>query len=76
MLADRALHAAARRHLAAGPGADAHRLNALTVSAEDLADAQQGFQPAAAWGVGHLQVTPNLPYPPSSSPLPIHHCSH
>ena len=56
VLADRALHAAARRHLASGSGATRQSPRALVVSSTDLAEAQQGFQPAAAWGVGHLQV--------------------
>ncbi|KAL0051151.1 hypothetical protein WJX82_002808 [Trebouxia sp. C0006] len=55
VLADRALHAAARRHLTPGSGADAQGSGALMISPEDLADAEQGFQPAAAWGVGQLQ---------------------
>ncbi|KAA6429601.1 MAG: peroxisome biogenesis 1-like [Trebouxia sp. A1-2] len=55
VLADRALHAAARRHLTPGSGADAQSSGALMISPEDLADAEQGFQPAAAWGVGQLQ---------------------
>ncbi len=57
VLADRALHAAARRHLTPGSGADAQGSGALMISPEDLADAEQGFQPAAAWGVGQLQVS-------------------
>jgi len=63
VLADRALHAAARRHLTPGSGADAQGSGALMISPEDLADAEQGFQPAAAWGVGQLQVylTPAKP---------------
>ena len=32
----------------------------LAVSAADLAKAREGFQPAAAWGVGQLQVCCNL----------------
>ena len=56
VLADRALHAAARRQLASGSGAARHGPRAVVVSSKDLAEAQQGFQPAAAWGVGHLQV--------------------
>lgn len=56
VLADRALHAAARRQLASGSRATKHSPGALLVSSTDLAEAQQGFQPAAAWGVGHLQV--------------------
>ena len=58
VLADRALHAAARRQLASGAGAGAARQSprAVVVNSKDLQDAQQGFQPAAAWGVGHLQV--------------------
>ncbi len=72
VLADRALHAAARRHLTPGSGADAQGSGALMISPEDLADAEQGFQPAAAWGVGQLQVslTPAKPLhssPPSSA---------
>ncbi|KAL3142931.1 hypothetical protein ABBQ38_003216 [Trebouxia sp. C0009 RCD-2024] len=55
VLADRALHAAARRQLASGSRATKHSPGALLVSSTDLAEAQQGFQPAAAWGVGHLQ---------------------
>ena len=66
VLVDRALHAAARRQLAAplpgplpGPatGQLAGRGGRLRVSAADLADARHGFQPAAAWGVGQLQVS-------------------
>ena len=56
VLADRALHAAARRQLASGAGTARHSPKAVVVSSKDLEDAQQGFQPAAAWGVGHLQV--------------------
>ena len=56
VLADRALHAAARRQLASGAGAAKHIPRAVVVSSKDLEDARQGFQPAAAWGVGHLQV--------------------
>jgi len=56
VLADRALHAAARRQLAAGPQVAIQSRGTLLVSPGDLADAQQGFQPAAAWGVGHVQV--------------------
>lgn len=56
VLADRALHAAARRQLATRSGATRHSPRAVVVSSKDLEDAQLGFQPAAAWGVGHLQV--------------------
>ena len=56
VLADRALHAAARHQLASGAGAARHSSRAVMVSSKDLEEAQQGFQPAAAWGVGHLQV--------------------
>ena len=56
VLADRALHAAARRQLASGAGAARHSPRGVVLSSKDLEDAQQGFQPAAAWGVGHLQV--------------------
>ena len=56
VLADRALHAAARRQLASGLAR--HSPGALVVGLQELAEAQQGFQPAAAWGVGHLQVLP------------------
>ncbi len=56
VLADRALHAAARRHLAAGSGLNVQGPGAFTISPEDLAHAEQGFQPAADWGVGQLQV--------------------
>ncbi len=76
VLADRALHAAARRHLTPGSGTDAQSSGALVISPEDLADAEQGFQPAAAWGVGQLQVslTPAKPLhssPPSSAVLHV-----
>ena len=54
VLADRALHAAACRQLAAATRHAAP--GPLIVRSHDLADAQQGFQPAAAWGVGHVQV--------------------
>ena len=54
VLADRALHAAACRQLAAATRHAAP--GPLTVSSHDLADAQQDFQPAAAWGVGHVRV--------------------
>ena len=71
VLADRALHAAACRYLATGPapgpGPDARALAsappALTISCEDLADAERGFQPAAAWGVGSHQVPLPLALP-------------
>lgn len=56
VLADRALHAAARRQLASRSRATRHSPRAVVVSSKDLEDAQSGFQPAAAWGVGHLQV--------------------
>lgn len=59
VLADRALHAAARRQLASSSAVTRHSRHshqALLVSSADLAQAEQGFQPAAAWGVGHLQV--------------------
>ena len=72
VLVDRALHAAARRQLSnplPGPlpsiPATTPSLagkSGLTVSAADLADARQGFQPAAAWGVGQLQVSPPFLY--------------
>lgn len=57
VLADRAMHAAARHQLAFSSGAARRSPGPLVVSASDLAEAQQGFQPAAAWGVGHLQVS-------------------
>jgi len=38
------------------------------ISPEDLADAEQGFQPAAAWGVGQLQVPLTRAKPLHSSP--------
>ena len=66
VLADRALHAAARRHLI--PGSGAQSSGALMISPEDLSDAEQGFQPAAAWGVGQLQVSLTPAKPVHSSP--------
>ena len=54
VLADRAMHAAARHQLASNSARRSP--GPLVVSSSDLAEAQQGFQPAAAWGVGHLQV--------------------
>lgn len=70
VLADRALHAAACRQLALplpGPlsAPTTGRVNSmspqtaaagLSLAAADFAQAQEGFQPAAAWGVGQLQV--------------------
>lgn len=71
VLTDRALHAAACRQLSsplpgplpdpdAGPvGSRASQSAAggLSVGAADFAQAREGFQPAAAWGVGQLQVS-------------------
>ena len=74
VLAERALHAAARRQLAAASTTSSHSLAALMVSCEDLADAEQGFQPAAAWGVGHVQAT-HFCAPAVSSHAAIHLCS-
>ena len=59
-LAERALHAAACRQLAPSPGLQASAPAHLTVEEQDLGLAQEGFQPAAAWGVGHVQVQPFL----------------
>ena len=56
VLAGRALHAAARRQLTSASGAARPSPGLLMVSSQDLTGAQTGFQPAAAWGVGHLQV--------------------